>query len=89
MHLVKDETTIQRNEAKAYITTVWLDDDKAIEMRGSEPDEYVQDRTALVYAGADVFSFSFVPNRKLVAIRTYEGTAFVPYVVKPRGKDDE
>lgn len=89
MHLVKDETTMERNGVEASVTTVWLDHDKAIILQDDDSEESVGTGTALVFAGADVFSFSFVPNRKLVAIRTYDGTAFVPYVVEPRGGGGE
>ncbi|MCH7903311.1 MAG: hypothetical protein IH944_01945 [Armatimonadetes bacterium] len=89
MHLLIDATTLERNDAEAYVTAVWLDHDKAVEMHDDESDELMLDRTALVYVGADVYWFVFVPNRKIVAITTNEGTAFVPYVVKPRGKADE
>ena len=84
MHLLIDQSTLKRNDAEAYVTAVWLDHDKSVAFRDDDTGEMVQDRTALVYVGVDVYAAWFIPNRKLVSIMTNEGTALVPYVVKPR-----
>lgn len=89
MHLAEEEVTLERNDAEAYVSAIWLDHDKAVAVKDAFSGEMVQDRTALVYAGADVFGFAFVPKRKLVAVVTAEGTALVPYSVSARESDDE
>ncbi|MCH8977685.1 MAG: hypothetical protein IH945_00375 [Armatimonadetes bacterium] len=87
MHLLKDETTLKKNDAEAYVTAVWLDHDKAVELEDADTGEMVQDRTALIYVGADVITFAFVPNKEIVAVWTNGGLALVPYVVEPREPD--
>lgn len=87
MSLLADQTEMTRHEADAYVTAVWLDHEKAVETHDKEEDKMMQDRTALVYVGADVVFYSFVPNRRLIAVVTQAGTAFVPYTVEPRAVD--
>ena len=82
-------TSSSRITADASITAVWLDSDKGVEIQDSVSRQLVQDRTALVYVGADVYWMVFVPNKKLISVLTSNGTAIVPYAVEPRRRNDE
>ncbi len=73
MQLVTKKNTVTRKGAQAYVSTIWIDHVQAMGER----------RSALVFAGADVLYFGFVPNRDLVWVVTMNCSYLVPLNHKP------
>lgn len=75
MHLEAVETISEYRGASAPITCIWLVHDRAKVTQGKQ-------RPALIYAGADVFEWAFVPGRNMVYVFTSVGSYFVPFKIE-------
>ena len=76
MHLEAVDTLSEYKGASAPITCIWLTHDRTRATRGKK-------RPALIYAGADVFQWAFVPGRNMVCVFTSVGSYFVPFKIEP------
>jgi hypothetical protein len=74
MQLVDQKQTLIRKGSEAFVSTIWLDHASAIGQR----------RSAVVFAGLDVYYFGFIPKQDLICILTSDGTYFVPYAAEPK-----
>ena len=77
MHLSDTQEDLEHENAHAFVTAVWLHHDKAL--GGVDERRNPRNLSALVYAGADVNDYMFVPGRNEVAVFDSVGTRFVPY----------
>jgi hypothetical protein len=83
LHLVATETTMKLRDELAYVTCVWLTHDHP-EGRpnppGSNPER--ASKAAVVFAGADVLFYGFLPGRKLVFVVSSFGCYLVPFEIE-------
>jgi hypothetical protein len=87
MHLRATETEVTHKGAKAYVTCVWLSSDRAVPYTTQEKGKTVRVdkpyKAALVFAGADVYDYCFLPGRKMVFVVSGFGNYLVPYKIAP------
>lgn len=79
MHLRDTQREMNYQGSSAYVTCVWLTHDRSV-----APERGPNHRAALVYAGADVIAYGFVPGRELVYVVTQEGSFLVKWVHEKR-----
>ncbi len=78
MHLRDTSTEMKYQGATAYVSCIWLSDDRAVPSTGN--DSY---RAALAFVGPDVSAYGFVPAKKLIYVVSSQGTYLIPYKVGP------
>jgi hypothetical protein len=74
MQLVEQKRTLIRKGSEAFVSTIWLDHAAAIGEK----------RSAVVFAGLDVYYFGFVPKQDLICVLTFDGTYFIPIETTPK-----
>lgn len=79
MHLRDTEREMTYQGSSAFVTCVWLTHDRSV-----PPERGPNHRAALVYAGADVIAYGFIPGRELVYVVTQEGSFLVKWVHEKR-----
>lgn len=82
MHLRLTENEMKYQGASAFVGSVWLSHDRAI--RSSKGRRVP---AALVYAGADVLTFGFVPGRDMVYVVTATGCFLISWKSGPGESD--
>lgn len=75
MHLRDTEREMTYQGSSAFVTCIWLTHDRSV-----APERGPNHRAALVYAGADVIAYGFVPGRELAYVVTQEGSYLVKWV---------
>lgn len=93
LHLVARRQEMAFRGAKSYVTCIWLTHDRAVPftrivkgkvIRVNEP--Y---RAAVVFAGADVTEYGFLPRRDLIYVVSSFGSYLIPFETKPANPDRE
>ena len=78
MHLRMTEQEMRFQGASAFVGSVWLSHDRAIRSNQGR-----RASAALVYAGADVLTYGFVPGRDMVYVVTATGSFLIPWKFGP------
>jgi hypothetical protein len=78
MHLRLTEQEMKYQGASAFVGSVWLSHDRAIRSSKGR-----RASAALIYAGADVITYGFVPGRDMVYVVTATGSFLIPWKLGP------
>lgn len=83
LHLMVTETTMKLREELAYVTCVWLTHDHP-EGRPSPPGSKPErpSKAAVVFAGADILAFGFIPGRNMIFVVSSFGCYLVPFQIE-------
>jgi hypothetical protein len=84
--LTKTESTMSYQGSEANVACIWLTDDRSVPYAAKKREINLSPpgSTALVFAGADIYEYGFVPNRDLVYVVSDPGVFVIPYSVKPK-----
>lgn len=80
MHLVETKRQMAFKDAHANVSCIWLYSDRGFRGKESSP----RGSAALVFTGADIREFGFMPGRQTVFIVSGLGNYLVPFQVDQR-----
>ena len=93
LHLGATSQVMTYRDARSPVTCIWLTHDHAVPFTRKVEGKIVQVnepyRAAVVFAGADVMAFGFLPGRDLIYVVSGFGCYLVPYETKPADPSKE
>jgi hypothetical protein len=87
MRLESTSSTMRHEGATANLNCIWLVDDRAQSQSAMKIGNVMREskpiKAALLFAGADIFQFGFIPGRNLVYVDSIFGYYLVPFKIGP------
>ena len=86
MHLRDTNTKMTYKGATAFVSCVWLSDDRAIPIPkrpGKTVNQSDSYKAALVFAGPDILTYGFLPSKNMVYVVSQSGNYLVPFSYGP------